>query len=110
MSGLSKYIKTEILNGYELFTAWFSDLASRLTPELVNSTSSNFSIFGFSEFISALALLVIVYTVTDIRYKFRISVAPIPLLKITYYSTVAIGVTALLSDVWFAKNISYSHS
>lgn len=42
------------------------------------------SIFGFAEYISALALLVIVYTIADVRYQFRIAVAPIPLFKLTF--------------------------
>lgn len=61
-------------------------------------------IFGFSEFISALALLVIVYTVTDIRYRFRVEVAPLPLFRLTYVLIAAIGFGALLTEVWFAED------
>lgn len=61
----------------------------------------NASIFGFAEFGAALALLVIVYTISDIRYRFRIAVAPIPLLGLTYILLVVIGLTSLLSDIWF---------
>ena len=44
---------------------------------IVKATGSpEASIFGFGDFITALALLVIVYTVTDIRYRFRIAVTP----------------------------------
>ncbi|GJQ22615.1 hypothetical protein BIY37_11755 [Candidatus Brocadia sapporoensis] len=61
------------------------------------------SIFGFTEFISALALLVIVYTVTDIRYRFRVAVAPIPLFPLTYLLIGFIGFGTLLTDVWFSE-------
>lgn len=37
------------------------------------------SLFGFPQFISALALLAVVYTVTDVRYRFRLAVAPVSL-------------------------------
>lgn len=61
------------------------------------------SIFGFAEFISALALLVIVYTLTDIRYRFRVAVTPIPLFKPTYILIGLIGFGTLLTDVWFSE-------
>ena len=61
------------------------------------------SIFGFAEFISALALLVIVYTVTDIRYRFRLAVAPAPLFRLTYYLIGMIGFGTLLTDIWLRE-------
>ena len=39
--------------------------------------------FGFAEFIGAFALLAIVFTIADVQYRFRISVSPFPLPKIT---------------------------
>ena len=35
--------------------------------------------FGFSEFLSALALIVLAWTTTDVRYRFRVMAAPLPL-------------------------------
>ncbi len=61
------------------------------------------SIFGFAEFISALALLVIVYTVTDIRYRFRVAVAPAPLFRLTYFLIGIIGFGTLLTDIWLTE-------
>nr|WP_106184161.1 hypothetical protein [Legionella pneumophila] len=98
-----KYYTDEIVKYFAHILLWLYNLISKYTPEFVNAAESKDSVFGFAEFISALALLVIVYTVTDIRYKFRVSVAPIPLFRITYYSIIIIGITALFSDVWFAK-------
>jgi hypothetical protein len=34
------------------------------------------SIFTFADFIAALALMVIVYTLSDVRYRFRLAIAP----------------------------------
>ena len=45
---------------------------------LVATGQQDAGIFGFAEFVQAFALFVLVYTVTDTRYRFRISVAPIP--------------------------------
>jgi len=61
------------------------------------------AIFGFAEFLAALALLVLVFNSTDYLYWFRIAVAPIPLVFITFVATIAIGVGTLLTDLWFAE-------
>jgi len=60
-------------------------------------------IFGFAEFISALALLVIVYTVVDVRYRFRIAIAPSPLYRLTFSLIGVIGAESLLTEIWLAE-------
>ncbi|RJR41381.1 MAG: hypothetical protein C4567_09430 [Deltaproteobacteria bacterium] len=60
-------------------------------------------IFGFATFVQALALLVIIYMITDIRYRFRLKVAPIPLLNLTFILIGVIGIGTLLTDIWFAN-------
>lgn len=59
--------------------------------------------FGFGEFLAALALLVLVYTASDQRYRFRIATAPIPLRALTFWAIVVIGSCSLLLDVWYAE-------
>lgn len=66
----------------------------------VPAGSSSDSIFGFSSFISALALLFVVYTITGERYKFRIAVAPISLYKTSFYIIPLIGIGVLISELW----------
>ena len=61
------------------------------------------AIFGFGEFLTALALLVLVFNSTDHLYRFRISVAPLPLYNFTFGSIVIIGGGTLLTDLWFAE-------
>ena len=61
-------------------------------------------IFGFAQFISALALLFVIYTVTDVRYRFRLAIAPIPLFLLTFVLTGIIGLGTLLTDIWFRKH------
>lgn len=65
-----------------------------------NLTTSGMKIFGFSEFLASLALLVVVFTVTDIRYKFRISIAPVHLYKITFFVIALAGLISLITDIW----------
>lgn len=60
-------------------------------------------IFGFAEFITALALLVVLYTIVDVRYKFRLSITPGALYPVTFTLIVIIGVATLLTDIWLAE-------
>src|SRR5688572_24735932 len=60
-------------------------------------------IFGFSEFVQAFALLVLVYTVSDVRYRFRVETAPIRIWQLTFWISGVIGIGTLLTDLWFAQ-------
>ncbi len=60
-------------------------------------------IFGFAEFIAALALLVIVYTIIDPRYRFRTSIAPVPIVRLTFFVIGFVGLGSLLTEVWLAQ-------
>lgn len=64
---------------------------------------NNPNIFGFSEFLAALALMVLAWNLTDVRYRFRIRIAPLPLRQVTFYVIVAVGVLTLLTDLWYAE-------
>lgn len=59
--------------------------------------------FGFSEYLTGLTLMVLAWTIADIRYKFRVRSAPIPLLGITFSVIVIVGVLTLLTDLWRAE-------
>lgn len=61
------------------------------------------SLFPFKDFISALAMLVIVYTISDVRYHFRIAVAPVALNTITYGLIAVIGLGTLVTDIWISE-------
>ena len=67
------------------------------------ATAQPTKIFGFSEFLTALALLVVVYTVMDVRYKFRIAVAPGFLYTTTFSLIATIGAQTLLTEIWLAQ-------
>jgi hypothetical protein len=69
-------------------------------PQLVSETS----IFGFSEFVAALALMVIVFSATDVRYRFRVSIAPFPLLNASFLVVPLLGIGTLLNDLWFSES------
>ena len=60
-------------------------------------------LFGFPEFLAGLALIVLAWTISDIRYRFRVRTAPLPLQGVTYGVVAAVGVLTLLTDLWRAQ-------
>lgn len=65
--------------------------------------SSDQKIFGFSEFLTGLALMALVWTIVDIRFRFRISTAIIPIERFSFILISGIGFLTLLTDVWRAE-------
>lgn len=60
-------------------------------------------IFGFSEYLTAVALLAVLFTITDVRYKFRIAVTPGKLYLTSFYLIAIIGLQTLLTEIWIAE-------
>ncbi len=60
-------------------------------------------IFGFSEFLTVVALLTVVYTIADVSYKFRIAVTPGSLYTSTFGIVTIIGLETLLTEIWIAE-------
>ena len=59
--------------------------------------------FGFSEFLAGLALMVLAWTIGDVRYRFRVFTAPLPLQKTTFAVVAVVGILTLLTDLWRAE-------
>jgi hypothetical protein len=60
-------------------------------------------LFGFPEFLVGLALMALAWTISDVRYRFRIRTAPLPLQELTYAVVAGVGVLTLLTDLWRAE-------
>lgn len=56
--------------------------------------------FGFAEYLAAMALLVLAWTIADARYQFRIETAPLPLQRIAFVNVALVGILSLLTDLW----------
>lgn len=69
----------------------------------VNMSATDPKLFGFSEFLSGLALMVLAWTIADVRYRFRLRTAPIPLQGISFSLMSALGLMTLLTDLWRAQ-------
>lgn len=59
--------------------------------------------FGFAEYLAAMALLVLAWTIADARYQFRIETAPLPLQRIAFINVALVGILTLLTDLWRAE-------
>lgn len=70
---------------------------------LVALDPSGQKIFGVSEFLAGLALMVLAWTTADVLYRFRIAAAPLPLRKVTFFVVAMIGILTLLTDLWRAE-------
>lgn len=70
---------------------------------LVPLDGNGTKLFGFSEFLAGLALMVLAWTIADVRYRFRVRTAPVPLQGLTFAIVGAVGVLALLTDLWRAE-------
>ena len=62
-------------------------------------------IFGFAEFIQAFAILVLVYTLYDVKYRFRVQAAALPVKALTFWLVLLIGLASLLTDYWFTAKL-----
>ena len=71
--------------------------------ELAPIDASAPKFFGFSEFLTSLALMVLAWTTSDVRYRFRIECAPIPLKRFTFWVVAIVGALTLLTDLWRAE-------
>ena len=69
----------------------------------VSLDSSAPKFFGFSEFLGGIALMVLAWTIGDVRYRFRVRTAPVPLQGITFLVVSAVGTLTLLTDLWRAE-------
>lgn len=65
--------------------------------------ASSPELFGFSEFLAGLALMILAWTIADVRYRFRVRTAPVPLQSITFSVVVSVGLLTLLTDLWRAE-------
>src|SRR5579871_5483355 len=60
------------------------------------------SVFNFAVFLTALTLMAIVFTITEVSFRFRVATAPIPLVKLSYWAMAFIGLLTLASDIIFS--------
>ena len=59
--------------------------------------------FGFSEFLTGLAFMVLAWMIADVRYRFRVRTTPFPLLRFTFWVVALLGILTLLTDLWRAE-------
>ncbi len=65
--------------------------------------------FGFSEYLAGLALMVIAWMIADMRYRFRLRATPFPLLPVSFYLVLSLGILTLTTDLWRAEGWRVPH-
>lgn len=60
-------------------------------------------IFGFAEYIAALALIVLAWTTVDYRYRFHVHTSSVDVRRLAFYSVAGIGTLTILTDLWRAS-------
>ncbi|MDH1628918.1 hypothetical protein [Pseudomonas mosselii] len=56
--------------------------------------------FGFAELLSGLALTLLVWTIADVRYKFRIETAAFKVRNTSIYIVIGLALVVLFTDFW----------
>lgn len=89
------------------WTLYFAYLAKRYANEisifllLEPAAPVEPSLFGFSEYLAAFALLLVILAVSDFKYQFRLRVTAIDVRTIAFVASFAIGFAISLIDLWF---------
>jgi hypothetical protein len=74
--------------------------------QIVRSTpSASGSIFGLAEYLASLALLLVVLTISDFRYSYRLSLTKVNLRKLGFWVGLGVGAAILSTDVWFQNGL-----
>lgn len=63
------------------------------------------SIFGLAEYLASLALFLVVITVSDFRYSYRLSLARFDLRRLGFWVTLIVGLSILTTDIWFENEL-----
>jgi hypothetical protein len=67
------------------------------------------SVFGLAQFLSTLALLVVVFNVTDFRYRYRLSVHRFDVKYVGIIISTVLAGLLLLTELWFQNSLSLPH-
>ncbi len=59
------------------------------------------TLFGLSDYVAALALLLVVLTISDFRFRYRVRLLPRDIRTWAFWAALAVGALILLTDYWF---------
>lgn len=75
---------------YELDLCWVSA-----------GSSGSTSLLGVSDYLASLALLLVIYTISDDRSKLRLMIAPVPVYSLIFWLFVCVFFFKVLVELWF---------
>lgn len=83
--------RTFLMNAkYEFDVCWVSA-----------GSSGSTSLFGVSDYLASLALLLVIYTISDDRSKLRLTIAPIPVYYLIFWLFVCVFFLKGFIELWF---------
>jgi hypothetical protein len=88
--------------------ATIAAIRSGFVIEPANASSSG-NFFGLAQFLSTLALLVVVFNVSDFRFRYRLAVRRHNIRKIGIYISGFIAIALLLTELWFNNGLPIFH-
>ena len=104
-------IKDEILhvNVGGSMVSMFNSIRDWNGFSLEPAASDTSNVFGLAQFLSSLALLVVVFNVSDFRYRYRLYVTRYNLSKVAIYTASMVAGALLLTEVWFQNALPIPH-
>jgi len=70
---------------------------------LVPATASSHDLFGVGEYLASLALFLVVMTISDFRYAYRLALTRFDLRVLGYWLGLTVGLLILVTDIWFGN-------
>ena len=67
------------------------------------------SVFGLAQFLSTLAMLVVVFNVSDFRYRYRLYVRRYNIQYVAIIASIVIACLLLLTEIWFQNTLPIPH-
>ena len=77
--------------------------------QLEPAKSDASSVFGLAQFLSTVALLVVVFNVSEFRYRYRLSVRRYDVRKVGILTSGTIAGVLLITEFWFQNSIPLPH-
>lgn len=102
MPDLIQYVIQYVGQLFQRILEW--SVSEQLQLIQANPPSSG-SIFGLGEYLASLALFLVVMTISDFRYIYRLTLTRMNLRKVGFWVGLGVGIAILATDAWFENGL-----